>query len=229
LNDPTKKTDQEMMTEPNIQENERDPRPPVGDHEARHVRTCVGCGAKDAPTALVRLVLDESSNEVIVDATNSSFGRGAHVHPRKTCVQMACKNGLSRAFKADVKASAENLANEMASALDRRIEGLIVAARGAKALVIGSDKALASLRNGAPLAIVACDADSIAQKNEVVEAIAEGRAIAWRNKEALGAIVDRKDVALFAIENSGIARAIREASGAVASLGASERNGSEVR
>jgi predicted RNA-binding protein YlxR (DUF448 family) len=223
LNEPTKKSDDEknqMMTEPNIQENERD---------SKHVRTCVGCGAKDAPTALVRLVFDEVSNQVIVDATNSSFGRGAHVHPRKTCVQMACKNGLSRAFKADVKASADDLAKEMASAMDRRIEGLVVAARGAKALVIGSDKALASLRNGAPLAIIACDADSIAQKNEVVEAIAEGRAIAWRTKETLGGIVDKKDVAMFAVENSGIARAIREAAGAVASLGADERNGSEVR
>jgi len=215
-----------MMTEEvSTQENERD---------SRHVRTCVGCGAKDAPTALVRLVLNQGLDEgseasVIVDATNSSFGRGAHVHPRKTCVQMACKNGLSRAFKANVKASADDLAKEIASALDRRIEGLVVAARGAKALVIGSDKALASLRNGAPLAIVACDAESIAQKNEVVEAIAEGRAIAWRDKNGLGAIVDRKDVAIFAIENSGIARAIREAAGAVASLGADERNGSEVR
>jgi len=221
-----------MTNEASPRENERDSKPPVGAHEARHVRTCVGCGAKDAPTELVRLVLDESVTEdppVMVDAAGSSFGRGAHVHPRKTCVALACKNGLSRAFKANVKASADDLAKEIALALDRRIEGLIVAARGAKALVVGSDKALASLRNGAPLAVVACDAASIAQKDEVVQAIAEGRAIAWRNKEGIGALVDRKDVAIVAIENSGIARAIRQTAGAVASLGADERNGSEVR
>ncbi|MEO7109468.1 MAG: YlxR family protein [Polyangiaceae bacterium] len=220
-----------MNTEEAItNENERDPNRDSG-REPKNARTCVGCGAKDAPNALVRLVFADPG--VVVDASGKASrdfgGRGAHVHPRKVCVQMACKNGLSRAFKATVKANADDLAKEIAGAFDRRIEGLITSARGAGALIIGSDKGLAALRNGAPLAIIACDAGSIAQKDEVVAAIAEGRAIAWRDKNGLGGIVDRQDVAMFVVENSGIARAIREAAGAVASLGADERNGSEVR
>lgn len=219
-----------MITEEaitNDNERERD-----SGNQGKNSRTCVGCGAKDAPSALVRLVFADP--EVVVDASGKASrdfgGRGAHVHPRKVCVQMACKNGLSRAFKATVKANADDLAKEIASAFDRRIEGLITSARGAQALVVGSDKGLTALRNGAPLAIIACDAGSIAQKDEVLAAISEGRAIAWRDKNGLGAIVDRQDVAMFVVENSGIARAIREAAGAVASLGADEtRNGSEVR
>lgn len=199
-----------------------------------HVRTCVGCGSKDDPAALVRLVFDVASGGVLVDAKGKAFGRGAHVHPVPQCVQNACKSGLAKAFRTNVKASPAELAADISAALDRRIEGLVVAARGAGALAVGTDKALASLRMGAPLTLVAKDATSIAEKSEVMEAVGEGRALVWRDKAGIGRVVDKGDVAVVTIENSGIARAIGEAARAIASLHGAHsvsqaRSGSEVR
>lgn len=183
-----------------------------------NARTCVGCGSKDDPRALVRLVFDPGSNAIMVDAKGKAVGRGAHVHPTPKCVQNACKSGLSKSFRTEVKASASDLARDITTALDRRVEGLVVSARGASALLVGSDKALAALRDGVPLALIAGDAASIAQKTEVVEAAGEGRALVWRDKAGLGRAADKGDVAIVAIENAGIARAIADAVRAMASL-----------
>lgn len=188
-------------------------------HESdTNVRTCVGCGSKDDPGALVRLVFDPASGSILVDAKGKFVGRGAHVHPTPKCVQDACKSGLSKSFRASVKADAQTLSADIATALDRRVEGLVVAARGAGALLVGSDKALAAVRDGVPLALVASDALSIAQKSEVIEAAGEGRALVWRDKAGLGRAADKGEVAIVAVENAGIARAIADAVRAMASL-----------
>ena len=188
-------------------------------HESdANVRTCVGCGSKEDPSALVRLVFDPQSGMIMVDAKGKSVGRGAHVHPTPKCVENACKSGLSKSFRASVKVSAAELAKDIAFALDRRVEGLVVAARGAGSLLVGSDKALAAVRDGAPLALVASDAASIAQKTEVMEAAGEGRALVWRDKAGLGRAADKGDVAIVAVENAGIAKAIANAVRAMASL-----------
>ncbi|MGH7284031.1 MAG: DUF448 domain-containing protein [Polyangiaceae bacterium] len=204
-------------------------------HEGEpNARTCVGCGSKDDPRALVRLVFEPVSGMIMVDAKGKAVGRGAHVHPTPKCVHDACKSGLSKSFRANVKASSGDLARDIVLALDRRVEGLVVAARGASALAVGSEKAFAALQRGAPLALVANDAASIAQKLEVTLAAGEGRALVWRDKAGLGAAADKGEVAIVAIENAGIARAIADAVRAMASLknsGAVEANaadGSEV-
>ena len=198
-------------------------------HESEtNTRTCVGCGSKDDPSALVRLVFEPRSGMIMVDAKGKAVGRGAHVHPTPKCVENACKSGLSKSFRASVKVSADDLARDIAAALDRRVEGLVVAARGAGALLVGSEKALAAVRDGVPLALVASDAASIAQKNEVVEAAGEGRALVWRDKAGLGRAADgfsgragqagAREVAIVAVENAGIAKAIADAVRAMASL-----------
>lgn len=188
-------------------------------HESEtNTRTCVGCGSKDDPSALVRLVYDVAGGSILVDAKGKAVGRGAHVHPTPKCVQNACKSGLSKSFRANVTKPATELAADIVAALDRRVEGLVVAARGAGALLVGSDKALAAVRDGVPLALVASDAASIAQKSEVVEAAGEGRALVWRDKAGLGRAADKGEVAIVAVENAGIARAIADAVRAMASL-----------
>ena len=70
-------------------------------------RSCAGCGERVSlehrERELVRLVIADGGM-VAVDSRGSAFGRGAYVHPRRTCLERAAQRGLSRAAKAHVTA-----------------------------------------------------------------------------------------------------------------------------
>ena len=97
--------------------------------------------------------------------------------------------------------------------------GLVLAARRTRMVAIGTDATLGALRRGAALVMVALDAGSIASSHDVTGAIAEGRAMAWKTKEDLGALLGEKAVALFAILHTGIAAELK-ALGAASNAGA---------
>lgn len=66
------------------------------------VRTCVGCREKAAKSDLVRLVVDEAavSAAVVVDDARTSQGRGAHLHPDPTCLDLAIRRrAFPKAFR----------------------------------------------------------------------------------------------------------------------------------
>ena len=182
------------------------PQPPNANQELRkaHGRTCVGCGEKDAANAFVRLVLVGES--VVVDVGRSSFGHGAHVHARPGCLVKACKGGLSRAFKARVVAEAAQLGAEIAAGMDRRLEGLLLAARRAGHLVYGADAVCESLEQRKDnVVVVARDAKTVVSRRPISEAIAGGRAVAWGTKNELGRLLGREEVAVVAVTNASIA------------------------
>jgi predicted RNA-binding protein YlxR (DUF448 family) len=197
--------------------------PPVGGR----VRTCVGCGEKDHPVAFVRLVLSPEG-DVAVDAGDGSFGRGAHVHPRPDCLAKACKGGIARAMKTNVRVTPAELGAQMVDALDRRMEGLVLAARRTNSLAIGADAACEALGKDAPLVIVARDAGSVIEKMTVGDAIAEGRAVAWGTKERIGALLGRSEVAIAAVTNKSIAAEMKKVcAGKDAVSGVSNQPGSK--
>ena len=175
------------------------------EHETKkHERTCVGCGTTAEPDALVRLVLGPSG-EIAIDAAGGAFGRGAHVHAIRDCLEKACKSGLSRAFKKDVKVKPDELAASIRDAFERRAVGIILGARRAGHLSLGSNE----VESKAPFVVVAADAGSIAGKFE--RAIAEGRATVFGTKAALGKMFGRGETAVFAVNHVGVARALQEA------------------
>lgn len=177
-------------------------RPP----RAAHVRTCVGCGASTDPAELVRIVVE--GDEVAFDLAGGSFGRGAHVHARPACLAGAPR-GLSRSFKREIKISARDLGERLHAACDRRMAGLLLAARRTRALAIGTDDALAAVRGGAPLVLVAVDAASVVTSREIEQAVAEGRAISWKDKEGLGALLGERAVAVCAVKHEGFAEQMK--------------------
>ena len=62
------------------------------------VRTCVGCRGRGAKADLVRLVV--ADGVIAMDPGGSRSGRGAYVHPRRTCVETAMSRGaLARALR----------------------------------------------------------------------------------------------------------------------------------
>jgi predicted RNA-binding protein YlxR (DUF448 family)/ribosomal protein L7Ae-like RNA K-turn-binding protein len=180
------------------------------------LRTCVGCGEHidvvASEDAVIRLILGPDG-AIAIDPKGGGFGRGAHVHARRTCVERAAKSGLLRATKGrahliseageaekpDANAaqvgpstvlSADSLARAIQRSMDRRVEGLITAAVRSRQVAAGSDAVTGACHRGeAELVVVACDAAAAADLTEVRRAVAEGRAVAWGTKQALGALL----------------------------------------
>jgi predicted RNA-binding protein YlxR (DUF448 family) len=182
-------------------------------------RTCVGCGLHDDASAMLRLVV--ADDEIAFDLAGGAFGRGAHVHARPDCLAKAPR-GVARSFKRDPKVGPRELAERLVAACDRRMTGLLLAARRTGAVVWGADATLDAIRAGVPLAIVAVDAASVAQTAEVRGAVAEGHAIAWKTKDELGSLLGQPGgVAVCAIRHEGIAgelKGLRAAVGAAVTM-----------
>ncbi|MGH7293490.1 MAG: DUF448 domain-containing protein [Polyangiaceae bacterium] len=169
-------------------------------------RTCVGCGLRGDAAGMLRLVVAE--DEVVFDLAGGRFGRGAHLHARPECIAGAPR-GLARSFKRDMKVGPGEIAGLLGAACDRRLAGLLLAARRTRALAIGADAALEAIRRGAPLALVAIDAATVADTLEVTGAVAEGRAVAWKTKAELGELLGETAVAVVAIRHEGIAEELK--------------------
>ena len=177
-------------------------------------RQCAGCAKRDFADDLVRVVLNpgEGVGTLAVDLADSRFGRGAHVHASKECVQKALRGGFAKVFKCKVEGTVDALGEQLVIAADRRIEGLLAGAKRGKLAISGSDVVRAAYRDGtAALVLVACDAAAAAKLPEVQEAVSQGKAIGWGNKQRLGAIFGRDEVAVCAVLHEGVAKAIGSA------------------
>ena len=172
-------------------------------------RTCAGCGQHDDPAELVRVVLGPRVGEeaalLAVDMAGGSVGRGAHVHARPDCVTKAAKGGFARSFKCRVDAKPADLAMQIAEGCDRRIAGLLLGARRAQLVAVGADASSDALAKGASCLVVAGDAGSVVERGPMAFAVAEGRAVAWKDKARLGALFGRDEVAVCAITHESVA------------------------
>jgi predicted RNA-binding protein YlxR (DUF448 family) len=178
---------------------------------------------------LVRLVVSPEG-EITVDAGDGRYGRGAHVHPTPSCLEKGAR-GLMKSARRAVSVEGEGpsarvLAKLVEQAFQRRVEGLLVAARRARKIAVGSDATVTSLRSGrGKLVVLAGDAAAAAKIGEVRFEINEGRAVAFGDKLSLGALVrpaitgktddgspaDPPRVAVLAVEDVRLAAALREA------------------
>ena len=184
-------------------------------------RSCVGCGARADQGELVRLVLvvlPDGTSSVVPDAKGGAFGRGAHVHATRECLDKACKKGLSRTFKRDVRADRDALAATIASAFARRIEGLLSGGVRGGHVAIGTDAVADAVSTGkAELVILAADATAAAQRSAVQKMTGAGKSLVFGEKKqlarALGRVVseERDGVAVCAISNLALATAVRRA------------------
>ncbi len=232
---------------------ERGSRGPSGPARVPHSRTCVGCGKPEEPglraragartrggeppvsgRPLVRLVLEKAPGadhtDLAVDAGDGRFGRGAHVHAELPCLRAAASRGLLRAARGEVwlageKVTSESLALAVKDAFERRVVGLLTAARRAKKLEVGSEACLSCLRQGrASLVVLAGDAAAAAELSEVRRAREQGLVIVWGNKASLAhdALGQTRDagVAIVAVSDSRIAAALRQSRMVVDTMGA---------
>lgn len=179
-------------------------------------RTCVGCGKRNPAEELVRVVLGDHA--VVPDAKGGSFGRGAHVHVSRSCLEIACKKGFPRAFKREIRADVASLATAIADAYDRRIDGLLSGGLRGGHVIYGTDKVVEALRNGdAKLVLLAANAAAAAERNEVKTATGEGRVLVlhgdrMRLAAALGRHGDaaREGVAICAVTSDQLGAEVRK-------------------
>ena len=196
----------------------------VGEHaeqEERVERTCIGCGKKADDAELIRLVLVESPDgapHVIPDAKGGTAGRGAHVHPSSDCLALACKKGLSRAFKRELRAEPGALAASIRAVYARRLAGLLFGGVRSKLVVIGSDAVAEAIRTGgSQLILLAADSASAAMRSGVQRATAEGKTLVYGDKLQLARAIgrrageEREGVAVLSVTNVALATAIRRA------------------
>lgn len=191
-------------------------------------RTCIGCGEHRDPAELVRIVLGPEG-DVAIDLAGKAFGRGAWIHASPRCLENGARRGLSRSFRATVRATPEVLAAAIVQAAERRITGLLVAALRSKQAVLGADAVTEKAALGeVELVVIAHDAAAAAGLPVVMRAVLEGRAIAWGTKSQLGALAGRAEVAVLGIQSAKLAEAMR-ATMAMSSSVASKIVAAEVR
>lgn len=181
------------------------------EHDHQPTRTCAGCREASAKGELVRVVLGEDQR-VVVDLGGGAFGRGAWLHARRECIERAAPRGLSKSFKSSVETSAEQLCAAIAEAALRKLSGLLAGARGSRLLAIGTNATDDAIEAGrARLVIVASDAKAAAVTSPVQRMVAAGNAVAWGDKQSLGAALGRGETGVVAVLDRGIADALRRA------------------
>ena len=184
-------------------------------------RTCVACGRKDEPRAMVRVVV-APDGEVAVDITGGALGRGGYVHPSASCLASAPR-GLMKSFRRPIAADDARLSGLLDDAAKRRIAGLLGAAVRSRQVFLGAEIAGSAWQRGrASLLVVARDAAAAAQVGSVMHAIGEGGAIAWGTKAELGRLVGRSELAVLGIASRSLATALRSAVAMVKSVGPHE-------
>jgi ribosomal protein L7Ae-like RNA K-turn-binding protein len=139
-------------------------------------------------------------------------GRGAWVHPNGTCLAQALTKGFARSFHTGIATSLAELEERIRGAACRRVEGLVSAARRAKALAIGATAVEEAWQRGEVAAVVvATDARSAAETRAVIEAVQAGKALGWGTKDWLGRATGREEVAVVAVTDAGFAQALSTA------------------
>jgi predicted RNA-binding protein YlxR (DUF448 family) len=164
----------------------------------------------DGPENLLRLVATPAA-QIAFDLAGGSFGRGGWVHPRSECLAKSVKS-LGYALRAPITVSAQEIHQCLVAAAWRRAEGLARAAKRSGHLVAGADAGAVVWKSGkVAVVIVAEDARAAALVPWVRDAQVSGRAIVGPPKSTLGCWWGQEQVAVAAITDSGLAKALARA------------------
>lgn len=159
----------------------------------------------------MRLVLGPDGS-LVADPRGGSIGRGAWVHVRSECLVRAVPRGVSRVLKANVTATPEDVAAQLAAAGKRRLLALLGQAFSARKAAAGATAVTeAHEGGGVELVVVANDARAAAHLPIVDAAQGKGRALVAGTKEELGRALGRPETGVIAILDEGLARSIRGA------------------
>jgi ribosomal protein L7Ae-like RNA K-turn-binding protein len=100
----------------------------------------------------------------------------------------------------------------LVGAAERRAMALVVAARRAGKLAVGSTAVREAINaHAARLLIVATDARAAATTPWVEQAVAAGNTVAWSTKDELGSLLGRQEAGVIAVLDDGLKEALDRA------------------
>lgn len=170
-------------------------------------RLCIGCGLRAEGEALTRVVLHPDTRQVVIDWKSGLGGRGASLHPARACVERACRSPQpwQKAFRTAIRPNVDEVLEAMVEAHERRLHGLLHAARGARKLTFGHDETMRSAKNDALHALIL--AEDLAKKNEwLTLARSVGmESVLFDSKQALGLFFRRQDVGVIGVLDPHVA------------------------
>jgi uncharacterized protein len=183
-------------------------------------RTCVGCRIHAPREALLRLChVPDMPGEFVPDLNSKLGGRGVWLHFSRACMQKAARGGFARALRHNVRPDTALLTGQVKQQIDRRIQGLLVAAVRRRWVALGTDAVISAL---APctvrLLLVAKDAAG--RRNDVV-ALATERGVPVLelfDKDSLGNLTGKAALSFIAVLDDQIAREITESARWLAGL-----------
>jgi len=183
-------------------------------------RTCAGCREHDLRGALLRFAhVPGHEPAVVPDFAQKLGGRGIWVHARGACLKRATRGGFARSLKMQVDVDFVTLSEQTRAQIERRVQGLLLAAQRRRQLALGTDATrLAVAACTAHLLLVAKDA---AGRRDDIVALATERSvqvIELSTKDELGHLTGKDSVALLAVLDQRIAREIADAARWLAGL-----------
>jgi predicted RNA-binding protein YlxR (DUF448 family)/ribosomal protein L30E len=167
----------------------------------------------DAKAGLLRFVVAPVPPFLVPDVGGKLGGRGVSVHPTRACVEAAVRRGgFAKVLKRAVPVGADELARLAAEQYIRRAESLLVAARRADALALGTDAVREALRGGKVQALVVA-ADAAGRREELEQAAERlgRRCVVLGTKASLGKLFGRDELGVAAVLDAGIASALTRA------------------
>lgn len=172
----------------------------------RPERTCVGCRQRDDRDALLRFVLGPDGR-LVPDVTRKLPGRGVSVHPARACLEAAVRRGgFARGFRRPVDTDLEQLRAVTVEQYRRRLAGLLMSARRAGKLAIGTDAVRGKMREQPPALLLVAE-DAAGRRDELLESARRlgEMCVVYGNKIELGRLFGRTEVGVLAVADRGIA------------------------
>ncbi len=175
-------------------------------------RTCVACRQTRDKNLLVRYVV-APDGAILVDYRQRLPGRGSYTCFSVECMQDAVKkNSFQRSFKGKCeKVSADELHQQLITALDQKIFGLIGMSKKSGQYKTGTNVVLESLRKGNSLAVVVIAKDISEAIGSKIEALAQKNkiyCIRLYNKQIIGQVLGKEERSVVAISSGLLANSL---------------------
>jgi predicted RNA-binding protein YlxR (DUF448 family) len=170
-------------------------------------RTCIGCRSAGSREDLVRFVASKDGR-VVFDLAGGAWGRGAWIHPRTGCLVKSVRS-LGRALRQPSTQTATELHQALATAAWRRIKNLVVSAKRAGQLRVGTEEAERAWEDRSlALLLWVDDVRAGANLPWIAQLLAEGRVLVAPSLATMSEWVGVQEVTLAAITDSRIATAV---------------------
>jgi hypothetical protein len=166
-------------------------------------------------------VIRAPAGELVLDWRRNLGGRGAHVCPTRSCIEIAVRRrGFDRSLRSRARyPRVDELIDTAIEASRRQIETLVRSAASDRSLLVGADAGHRALGNGEVSYLVVA-VDSAAREKLVRQANTVGVPCKiYSRKSELGAMTGRRETGALGLRNDGLGTALGEAIDRFVALG----------